>query len=160
MRFARMQWSLTLESVRLFKSKLPSVSFVYCRSSRNARPRVTHTNTNILQISNNYFSTNMAPIDDALESLKSLKLGEKPNLTLVADKYGCNRSTLSKRWRGIQGSVQQKNENQRLLNKTQEKELILYIDGLTARGLPPTRQMIRNFASDIAGRQAGKTWAD
>ena len=102
----------------------------------------------------------MAPIDDALESLKSLKLREKPNFTEVADKYGCNRSTLSKRWRGVQGSVQQKNENQRLLNKTQEKELILYIDGLTTRGLPPTRQIIRNFASNIAGRQVGRSWVN
>ena len=102
----------------------------------------------------------MAPIDDALESLKSLKPGEKPKFTEVANKYRCNRSTLSKRWRGVQGSMQQKNENQRLLNKYQEKELILYIDGLSARGLPSTRQMIRNFASDIAGKQAGRSWVN
>ena len=54
----------------------------------------------------------------------------------------------------------QKVENLQLLNKTQEKELLLYIDGLTAQGLPPTQQMIRNFASNIAGKQAGKSWAE
>ena len=102
----------------------------------------------------------MAPIDDALESLKSLEPGEQPHFTQVAKKYGCNRSTLSKRWRGVQASMAQKLENSRLLNTLQEKELLLYIDDLTARGLPPTRQMIRNFASDIAGRQAGRSWAD
>jgi hypothetical protein len=102
----------------------------------------------------------MAPIDDALESLKSLKPGEQPQFTQVANKYGCNRSTLSKRWRGVQGTMAQKVENSRLLNKTQEKELLLYIDGLTARGLPPTRQMVRNFTSNIAGKQAGKLWAE
>ena len=53
----------------------------------------------------------MAPIDDALAALKSLKLGEQPNFTQVADKYGCERSTLSKRWRGVQGSMAQKIKN-------------------------------------------------
>ena len=74
----------------------------------------------------------MAPIDDALESLKSLKPGEQPKFTQVAKEYGCNRSTLSKRWRGVQDSMAQKLENLRLLNTTQEKELLLYIDNLTA----------------------------
>ncbi|KAF1992797.1 hypothetical protein P154DRAFT_595223 [Amniculicola lignicola CBS 123094] len=41
-----------------------------------------------------------------------------------------------------------------------ERELLSYIDVLTCRGLPPTRQMIRNFASEIAGKQAGKAWAE
>ena len=99
----------------------------------------------------------MAPIDDALESLKSLKPGEQPNFTHVADKYGCNRSTLSKRWRGVQGSIAQKLENLQLLNTRQEKELLLYINSLTGRELPPTQQMIRNFAFNIASKQAGKT---
>jgi len=60
----------------------------------------------------------MAPIDDALELLKSLKPGEQPNFTQVANKYGCNRSTLSKRWQGVQGLMAQKLENSRLLNTT------------------------------------------
>jgi hypothetical protein len=98
----------------------------------------------------------MAPIDDALEALRSLKVGESINLTQIADEYGCNRSTLSKRWRGVQGTMAEKLENSRLLNDTQTKELLQYIEGLTARGLPPTREMIRNFASEIAGKQAGK----
>ena len=98
----------------------------------------------------------MAPIDDALAALKSLQLREEPNLTQVAEKYGCNRSTLSKRWRGVQGSMAQKIENQRLLNNTQEQELLLYINGLTAQRLPFTRQIIYNFASNIAKRPTGK----
>ena len=47
-----------------------------------------------------------------------------------------------------------------LLDCAQEKELVLYIDGLYIRGLPPSRAMIRNFASEIAGRQAGLNWVD
>jgi hypothetical protein len=53
----------------------------------------------------------MAPIDDALAALESLQLGEQPNLTNFADKYGCNRTTLSKQWRGVQGLMAQKIEN-------------------------------------------------
>jgi hypothetical protein len=102
----------------------------------------------------------MVPINDALAALESLQLGEQPDLTNFADKYGCNRTTLSKRWRGVQGSMAQKIENQQLLNNTQQAELLLYIEGLTARGLPPTQQMIRNFASDIAGRPAGNHWVE
>jgi len=60
----------------------------------------------------------------------------------------------------VQGSMAQKIENQQLLNNTQQAELLLYIEGLTARGLPPTQQMIRNFASDIAGRPAGNHWVE
>ena len=37
----------------------------------------------------------MAPIDDTLELLKSLKLGEKPNFTEVVNKYNYNQSMLS-----------------------------------------------------------------
>jgi hypothetical protein len=48
-------------------------------------------------------------------------------------------------------------ENQRLLNDTQEKELVRYINSLYKRGLPPLRQMIRNFISKIGGREAGKS---
>jgi hypothetical protein len=58
----------------------------------------------------------MAPIDNALELLKSPKPGEQPNFTQVANKYGCNRLTLLKRWRGVQGLMAQKLENLRLLN--------------------------------------------
>jgi hypothetical protein len=62
---------------------------------------VTHTNIKILEISTINYSINMAPIDDALAALKSLKLGEQPNFTQVADKYSCARLTLLKQWRGV-----------------------------------------------------------
>jgi hypothetical protein len=74
----------------------------------------------------------MAPIDDALEALRSPKVGESINLTQVADKYRCNRTTLSKRWQGVQGLIVEKYKNARLLNNIQTKELLLYIDALTA----------------------------
>ena len=46
----------------------------------------------------------MEPIDLALAELASLKAGEKLNYTAVAKKYSVNRTTLSKRHRGLQQS--------------------------------------------------------
>ena len=102
----------------------------------------------------------MGDIEAALEALKSLDIGEKPNYAEIARKYGVERTTLSRRHRGVTRSTTEKYQNHQLLNPTQESELVKYIGGLCARGLPPTRQMIRNFASQIAGKEAGKNWAD
>src|SRR6266516_4760475 len=98
----------------------------------------------------------MKPIDAALAALKSLEPGEKVNFTATAKQFGCNRSTLSKRYRGVQGSSEQRYEDQRLLNDQQAKTLVQWINTLTGRGLPPTHQMLRNFAKEISGKPAGK----
>jgi len=100
----------------------------------------------------------MGDLEAALAALASLKTGEKINYTKTAKEYGVSRSTLSKRHRGVQGTYAEKHENQRLLSSTQEAELVKYIDNLCTRGLPPSREMIRNFASEIAEREAGKSW--
>ena len=100
----------------------------------------------------------MEPIDQALAALEALKPGESLNYTTVTKIYGVNRSTLSKRHRGLQSSRDIGYENQQLLNDQQEKTLIKYIDLLTARDLPPSRQILRNFTTEICGREPGKTW--
>ena len=98
----------------------------------------------------------MGSIEAALEALESLTIGEKVNYTQIAKKYGVNRTRLSKRHRGVQGSRADQYDNARLLNTTQETELIKYIEGLCVRGLPPSKQMIRNFAKEIARKAPGK----
>ncbi|KAF1346435.1 hypothetical protein EJ07DRAFT_36703, partial [Lizonia empirigonia] len=74
--------------------------------------------------------------------------------------YSVERSTLSSRHRGVQGSPDAKTDMSRLLNTTQEATFIRYIDELRGRGLPPSKEMIQNFASEIAGKPAGKHWVD
>ncbi|KAF1972203.1 hypothetical protein BU23DRAFT_581007 [Bimuria novae-zelandiae CBS 107.79] len=71
----------------------------------------------------------MAPIDDIIKDLKSRNPGEHFILREVAKKYEVNYLTLGRRWRGL--------------------ELIRYITKLIKRGLPPTREIIRNFLSKI-----------
>jgi hypothetical protein len=92
----------------------------------------------------------MDPYKATLESLKSLKLGETPNYTQTAKKYGVDRTGLSRRHRGVQGTRAEKYENDRLLNTIQELQLVQYIQELGKHGLPPTRQMKQNFATEIA----------
>src|SRR5262245_26819128 len=102
----------------------------------------------------------MAGIEAAIAALESLDIGEKPNYSKIAAQYGVDRSTLSRRHRGVTRSAAEKHENDRLLNTRQEYDLLQYIKKLNTRGLPPSREMIRNFASEIARKPAGKCWAD
>ncbi|KAF1365688.1 hypothetical protein EJ07DRAFT_86500, partial [Lizonia empirigonia] len=44
------------------------------------------------------------------------------------------------------------------LSPQQERDLCDYIEELTERHLPPTRQMIKNFAAEIAKDHVGETW--
>ena len=48
--------------------------------------------------------------------------------------------------------------NSRKLNDQQETDLLNYIERLTARHLPPTRAMIRNFASAVASTPCSDKW--
>jgi hypothetical protein len=43
-----------------------------------------------------------------------------------------------------------------LLTPQQELELVVYIEKCTRRGLPPTREMIQNFAGSIAKHAVGR----
>ena len=59
----------------------------------------------------------MDPIDAALASLASLQPGEKPNISKTAREFGCDRSFLSKRFRGLAGSRKAQYQEQRHLNE-------------------------------------------
>jgi hypothetical protein len=100
----------------------------------------------------------MTPIDDAIADLELTEEGADFALTQITDYHGVNRSTLSKRWRGLTGSQSDGYAQQQLLNPKQENELVRYIENLTAKLLPPTRQMIRNFSSEISCIYVGKAW--
>jgi hypothetical protein len=102
----------------------------------------------------------MSSIEAALAAIESLKPGEKLVYTQIAAKHGVDRRTLARRHQHITAPRKTKAENQQALHPRQEQELLQYIKQLTERGLPPTRAMIRRFASDIAKRELGKRWAD
>ncbi|KAF7571203.1 hypothetical protein PtrM4_112050 [Pyrenophora tritici-repentis] len=100
----------------------------------------------------------MAPIDEAIEDLKSRGSEEQFTLKEVAEKHGVDRSTLGRRWRGVTGPRDAGHASRQALNPQQESELVRYIEGLTNKGLPPTREMIRNFSSEVAHQQLSESW--
>ncbi|KAF1364092.1 hypothetical protein EJ07DRAFT_69805, partial [Lizonia empirigonia] len=78
--------------------------------------------------------------------------------THLAEKHSVVRSTLTRREQGLSVSREEKAIAQRLLTPTQESELVQYIEGLTERHLPPTRTMIKNFATEIAQKESSDSW--
>ncbi|KAF1933101.1 uncharacterized protein M421DRAFT_53001, partial [Didymella exigua CBS 183.55] len=68
----------------------------------------------------------------------------------IAEKHGIVRSTLTRTWRGETRPHKEKVLAQQKLTLQQEEELVRYIEELTARHIPPTREMIANFASAVA----------
>jgi hypothetical protein len=100
----------------------------------------------------------MAPIDEAIADLESRDPGEKFTLKEVAEKWGIDRSTLGRRWRRVTGPRRHGYAQQQAIDPQQELELVQYIIKLTKRGLHPTREMIRNFSSEVAHQQLSESW--
>ena len=97
-----------------------------------------------------------ARIEAAIADLESQ---DRQNIAATAKKWGVARETLSKRFRGKTVSNQEANSYaRRQLTDTQEKTLIQYINKLSNRGLPPTPQIVKNLAEEIADTKLGPNW--
>jgi DNA invertase Pin-like site-specific DNA recombinase len=73
----------------------------------------------------------MSSIEAAIEAINSLKPGNSINYTKIAKEFGVDRSTLSRRHRGVQGPRDCQYEQQQVLSTHHEKQLISYINKLT-----------------------------
>jgi hypothetical protein len=102
----------------------------------------------------------MSSIEAALAAIESLEPGEKLVYAQIAREYNIEPTTLARRHKGASTSCSLKAQNRQALHPQQELELLHYIERLTKQGLPPTRAMIRNFASQIAQRELGVHWVD
>jgi transposase-like protein len=102
----------------------------------------------------------MDPIDAALAAIESLRPGEDFTYSDIARRFGVVRSTLTRRHQRASLARNTTDQDQRNLSQHQERELIRYITRLTERGLPPTQQMIQNFASCIAKKDVSLSWTD
>jgi hypothetical protein len=100
----------------------------------------------------------MDPIQAAIEGLESHDLGDRLSYTKLAAKYNVDRSMLSRRHQGLQAPHKTQASHQLKLSPKQELELVRYITKLTKQGLPPTREMIRNFSSEVAYQQLSESW--
>jgi hypothetical protein len=128
------------------------------RLTTQTAKRPNHQNNTITSTRDN--STTMSSIEAALAALESLEPGKQFSYCQIAEEYGCNYTTLGQRHQGISTSHATRYKNQQALHPQQEAELLLYIERLTRQGLPPTRAMIHNFASQVAKRELGVNWVD
>jgi transcriptional regulator with XRE-family HTH domain len=93
------------------------------------------------------------------EAITELDAQLLPNYNTVANKYGLNRSTLSRWHQGKQRSRASANLICRqYLTTAEEASLVGYINKLTDRGIPPTASIVRNLAEEMIGRSVGKNW--
>jgi hypothetical protein len=114
-------------------------------------PHPHQNNTSILSFSTHDNSTTIAPIDKAIADLKFHEQDGIFSIRGIVKKHDVEYSTLRRRWAARYAS-------QQLLSPQQEEGLVEYSGGLTARGVPPTRAMIRNFASNVSKQHVGNGW--
>ena len=77
----------------------------------------------------------------------------------IARHFDVCRSTLSRRHRGVTRPREQfLSESIQRLNNNQEKILLDTINRYTERNIPPTAQMVTNFAEEILQSSVGKNW--
>jgi Tc5 transposase DNA-binding domain len=86
-------------------------------------------------------------------AVADLESQESLNYAQTAKKWNVDRSTLSRRHKSITGSKQdQYSYTLKALTDVQENVLVRYINELSARGLSPTSQIVKNLAEELAGK--------
>src|SRR5450756_2971681 len=99
---------------------------------------------------------NEQDIEKALDALNAQLI---PNYTEIGQKFGVERTTLMRRWKGICSSrAEATSLYHKLLTDTQEEALVDQINKLTTRGLPPTSHIVKNLAEEVIGREVNKNW--
>ena len=96
-------------------------------------------------------------LEEALKEADIADAEGKLSYQAVAKKYNVCRTTLSRHQRVVASRA---NADQQLLklHPTQEQELCEFIVELTKRGLPPTRQIVQNMASELAADRVSDSW--
>ena len=81
------------------------------------------------------------------------------NYADAAKKWNIDRSMLSRRHRGVTGPKEDHySYTLKALTDVQENVLVRYINELSARGLSPTSQIVKNLAEELAGKEVGQNW--
>jgi hypothetical protein len=97
-------------------------------------------------------------LEEAFTECNTYKDVEDIPWTQISKKHGVVRSTLTRRYRRETQSREEQAIAQQKLTPQQEEELVKYIEELTARHIPPTREMIANFASAVAQDPVSESW--
>ena len=136
---------LTWTAVILFLTDFPGKS-----SSRAKAPPPTFQ-PHILIMNN---SSKSARLDAAVSAFKR---GEFIDYSAAVREYNVSRTAVLKRVCRITSSRAEVNSNlHQALTTLQEEVLIIRINYLSGRGLPPTTTIIKNLAEEIQGVPVGK----
>ncbi|KAF1922305.1 uncharacterized protein M421DRAFT_78828, partial [Didymella exigua CBS 183.55] len=100
----------------------------------------------------------MDSVSLAIEKARAASSDRSFSYQEVADAINASRLTVLRRARGVTTSRADAYQQLQKLTTEQEYELAAYIKELTERHLAPTRQMIQNFASELAHESVGDTW--
>jgi hypothetical protein len=93
------------------------------------------------------------------KAVSAIKRGEFTDYSKAAERYGCDRTSVSKRIRGLTKTRKETTSFfHKALTDTQEELLISRINYLTNRGMPPTSAIVKNLAKEIRGYDVGKNW--
>jgi hypothetical protein len=97
--------------------------------------------------------------DRILLAIADLELQERLNYADTVKKWNVDRSTLSRRHRDVIGPKEDHySYTLKALTDVQENILVRYINELSARGLSPTSQIVKNLAEELAGKEIGQNW--
>lgn len=116
----------------------------------DARVCQMHVNVICSTFSQHHISTTMTGIKETLADIDKVPSDDEIPWQRIADKHGIVRSTLMHDATGETHLQEEATTAQQELSSEQEEELVKYMEALTDWHLPPMRQMIQNFASEIA----------
>jgi len=92
-------------------------------------------------------------------AIADLESQNRINYTTTAKKWDLDRTTLARRHRGETGTREKATSNSyKALTDLQEKALVKHINTLNTRGMPPTPQIVKNLAEELANRKLNKNW--
>jgi transposase len=93
------------------------------------------------------------------KAVAAIQRGEFVHYENAANHYGCSRSAVSRRIRGLTKSKKDANSFwHQCLTIEQEEVLIHRINILTDRGMPPTSHIVKNLAQELRGKEVNKNW--
>jgi hypothetical protein len=123
-----------------------------CTATVRAERQILHPT------STRHNSTNMDPIQAAIEAYEAQGPEGRYSVQEVANQHGIWRSTMQRRMDGQSVPRSDYISNSRKLSLQREDELVEYLKSLTARRLPLTRAMVQTFTSEIARNQISERW--
>ena len=94
-------------------------------------------------------------------ALADLDSQTRPNYKATAEKYSVNRTTLTRRHKGLAVAREESvSLYKKKLTDVQEQELLKHINKLSDRGLPPTPSILENLVVEITKEPVGQNWVD